>query len=237
MLSKTITRILTVSMLVVSSFALCLRADEVIFDNGAPQVGSVKAAGYLADSGNVTFTEAGNVFTPETSGSANQIDFAGFYLLDKSGAPPNNSFTVTLYATSSDQPTTIISSSTVSDLGESSLGTSSDGYTIYGFTGNLDTPFVLSTDSTYYVGISDTTTSYENFALDVTADQGSSPSDIEKSYDMASLPPGFQPGDGAISFKLVAASTVPAPEPSTWALLLAGFTGLYLIRRKIAVRS
>jgi MYXO-CTERM domain-containing protein len=190
------------------------QADD-LFNNGAPQVSGVHAAGFLADAG-YNFDEAGNVFTPTESGTVDDINFAGYYFLDQSGTPTTDSFTVSLYATSSDQPTTLIATSALSGLVRTGLGSSSDGYTIYSFTGSLATPLTISSSDTYYLGITDATNPTEDFTVDDTASPGLS--NIEKSFDVSAGT--FIGGDGFISFDLV--GTAAVPEPFTWALLLGG---------------
>lgn len=224
--------ILFVSLMVLGSLSREARADT-IFNNGTAQVTGVHAVGFLADTGDSTFIEAGNVFTPTENGTVTAIDLAGYYFNDASGTPPSDSFTLNLYSTSSGVPTAIISTSTLSSVVRTVLGSSSDGYTIYNYTGNLNTPLPLSTTQTYYLGISDTTSAYEEFVVDDAVSPGLT--QIEKSLDGATAPPVFFGGDGPIAFDLT--GTAAVPEPSSLALFLLG--GLLLgwqLRRGRATR-
>jgi hypothetical protein len=232
--------LLLVTVLCLGAGISVVRATD-LFDNGTVQVSGVKAAGYVADQGSPNFIEAGNIFTPTQSGTADTISFAGFYLLDKTGTSGSNlitnDFTLDLRAvtgTSADyEPGAVIGTSGLTGLMETNLGTSSDGYTIFGFSGTLTnpTPFGLTAGTEYYLGISDGTNDYQIFCVDDAVAPGITR--LEKSYDIATDPPSFQGGDGAIYFDL---NQEDVPEPSSFALLgLGGLALGWVLRRRTIV--
>jgi hypothetical protein len=198
---------------------------ETLFDNGPGDPGTSGAQGFFADTSNPQYA-AGDVFTPSASGTANSITFAGFYF--NGGTPttqPADDFTIYLYSVTAgtpDAPGTLINQATLTDETSSVFSTSSDGFPIYQFSGNLTTttPFALSTGTEYYIGISNTTNPSVEFTLDVTPGYvGPATNGWVLVTDTAPGDPDNTVPDVPFSFSL---STDVVPEPSTWALLLGG---------------
>ena len=208
---------------------------QVLFDNGTPDL---TGNGFYADTG-YQDTMAGNVFTPTTSGTANYINFAGWYdqdYLNPTDPVPSDSFTVALYDfTGLDISGTgyanFIGSSTVSGLTRTVLGTSP--VTTYSYSGFLDEPLTLNTQNVYLLLIGDTTTPYEEFVLD------------KSTSGVATQGYAYSPADntlnGEANYPLsFSVSSVAVPEPSTWATALGSFVLLACLavrRRKCAATA
>jgi len=204
------------------SLALTQASAQVLYDNGAPALGSPNGVGFYADTNSPVETEVGDVFTAPTSGTAAVINFSGIYY--GYGAPgtltptTTDSFLISLYAlapgaapSTADTPIT----STVSDLTRTFLGLGNSKY-IFSFSGVLDTPLTLTAGSTYYLGISDTTSPYEDFAVSATATPTSS-----TGYAIPAGATDFgAEGSAPLSFSLA------TPEPKAWALGIMGIIAL-----------
>jgi hypothetical protein len=191
----------------------------VLFNSGAPSTTATNAfkSVQYADSGSTDFSFAGAIFTPTQSGAANQITFAGEYY--NNGIPtatlPTDNFTVYLYSTSSNAPTTLITSTTLSDLNRTSIG-SSGGYTLFSYTATLNSALTLNLNTSYYLGIGDNTS--EDFAL---LKSGTGTTNAGFSYWTPFG--GFIPYSAPpVSFELGRSDILAVPEPSTWMLLLGG---------------
>jgi len=234
--------------LFVIAFSCTSASAQTLFDNGPADLGtsSLGADGYFADTGNSDAFESGDVFTPTKSGTAESISFAGFYF--NGGTPtaqPKDDFTIYLYSVTPgtpDAPDAIISLSALSDPTSVAISTSvpvsfdPESFTIYKFSANLATPFVLSTSSEYFLGISDATTA--EFTLDTT-DANSPPGPAANGWTFNTDVPVGDPSeyDGAISFAfLLSADFESVPEPSTWALMFGGLGVGVLLRRGIKVK-
>jgi hypothetical protein len=194
---------------------------QTLYDNGSAVLGA-GGYGYYADTGNPSYSEAGNVFAPSLSGTADTISFAGIYY---GGVPPTtDNFVLTLYSTSSNAPDSVLSTSTLKGVSMAVLG-SGESETIYQITGNLNTPFSLSEGTPYYLGISDTTDPYENFSVAVSANPGGATTVYSL---LAGTPHTFVPSTDSLAF------TISAPEPSAWSLMLIimAALGLLLARRR-----
>lgn len=224
---------------------------QVLFDNGSGDPGAAAGAqGLFADT---TYSyglyAAGDVFTPTANGTAQSISFAGFY--DNGGTPttqPADSFTIYLYsvtpgtAGSPDAPNAEIGQATLTDMASSLIATSSDGFPIYQFTGNLTLTsgtFALSTASEYYLGISDTTSPASEFAVD-SVDTFVGPATDDWQLVNPSSQAYIDDGGSAFTQSYTSDSlafTMNAnvvPEPSTWAMLLGGLGLLaFWHRRKL----
>jgi hypothetical protein len=193
---------------------------QILFDNGPAVLGNTGGGyGYYADSGN-TQTESGNVFTPTLSGTAYLVSFAGIYY--GGSVPTTDTFVLSLYSTVSGAPDVLSTpvTSTLSDVSRTVRGTGIT-QTIYEFTGILNSPLTLDTGTYYYLGISDTTNPYKDFAVAVAAPTGAT---SEFSYETTTS--SFEPGTDALSFQL------SAPEPSNVTLLVLGAAGLLLAAQR-----
>ena len=192
---------------------------QILFSNGLAALGS-GGYGYYADTGSPYYSEAGDVFTPSLSGTAYTVNFAGIYY--GGVTPTTDTFVLSLYSTSLGAPNTLISpvTSTLSGLSRVVLG-NGESQIVYQFSGNLNTPLALTAETAYYLGITDTTTSYQNFAVDVTAVPGST-----SEYSLvAGTSSNFIPSEDSLAFELA------VPEPSEWELIVLGCVGLMIARK------
>lgn len=210
---------------------------QVLYDNGTGTTGY----GYFADAGNPpytdanpTFSEAGDVFTAGVSGTVTSIDFSGLYY---GGTPPtSDSFVLSLYSTSAGAPATLIKSTTftTASFSQTAVGTHDDTendtfYTVYQFSGQLQSSLSLTAGTTYYFGISDLTDPYEDFAVAI-SDPASTPagaSDQEYSLEAGTSNTFKQEGPDVLAFQLKGEAV---PEPNAGELLLLGGLGLFLAR-------
>jgi hypothetical protein len=206
-------------MTVVWIFALSAQA-QILFSNGAGAVGNNSSDSFSADA-DFYRSEAGNVFSDTVTGTGNFIQFAGLY------APypvSSDNFTLSLYATASGAPSTLLASTGITGLTRSALGTTSDGIPIYQFSGYLSTPISLTAGTSYYLGFSDSDSS-AGFALDPAVVQTAA----EAEYYHTSA--GFSAGTSA-NLAFTVSEVVSAPEPSSSALLLGSLSALLVLMRR-----
>jgi hypothetical protein len=203
------------------AFASAPAPAQILFDNGSAALGS-GGYGYYADAGNSSYTEAGDVFTPTLSGTANYVSFAGLYY--GGSTPTTDSFVLSLYSTTAGAPGTLISSSLLPIYSRAVLG-SGESQTVYEFSGLLQTPLTLTTGTSYYFGITDTSDPYKNFAFVVSSSvpPGGSTSEYSR---IAGTSTFVATGPDALSFQLES-----IPEPGEWGLLALGAGGLFLAGR------
>ena len=110
----------------------------------------------------------------------------------------------------------MIGTSTLKNVSLAALG-SGESETIYQITGDLNTPFSLSEGTDYYLGISDTTTPYEDFSVAVSAN----PEGATTVYSLlAGTAHTFVSSTDSLAF------TIAVPEPREWALIVMGGLGL-----------
>jgi hypothetical protein len=216
------TPLLVTLLLALLSFAGTPASAQFLYDNGSGALG-FPGIGDFADTGDPNYSMAGDVFTAPTSGTAFVIDFAGIYYNGATpGTPPStDTFVISLYSTVGGAPDTLISPPspiTLSDLSVETLGLGRTR-TIYQFSANLDTPITLTAGTSYYLGITDTTSPYQDFAVAHTAAPGAS----SNGYSLGTG--GFVATGNALAFDLV------VPEPSESALIVFGFAGLALARK------
>jgi hypothetical protein len=192
---------------------------QVLYDNGSAALG-VPGTGEYADTGDPNYSMTGDVFTALNNGTAYSVDFAGvFYNGAAPGTPPaTNSFVISLYSTSGGAPDTLTVTSPLFNVSSVDLGLGKSR-TVYEFSGLLDTPFTLTAGTSYYLGISDTSNPYEDFAVDHTTYAGAS----SNGYSLGS--DGFVSSGKALSFDLV------VPEPGEWALVALSLAGLIVARK------
>jgi len=198
---------------------------QILFNDGPDYLTS--GGGSFADTGN-NFFEAGDIFSPTSSGLANYINFAGFYSIGSS--IPSDSFTLSLYSTTISGgrlvPNTLISMSSVSDLTKTSLGSNRNGIANYEYGGSLNTPITLVMGTAYYLGLSDTTTPYSLFTFAASTNAITQPL---TGYSLSSSN-GFTRVGSNYSFTL--SNIAPVPEPSILTMLLGGL-GLLIFWRKL----
>jgi hypothetical protein len=206
-------KILSASLLFVALLALASVSApaQVLYDNGEPALMSSNGFGWQADTNDTLGqTEVGDVFSPTQSGIATSISFGGVFAAgNHPGTFPStsNTFTISLYAGTPDASATPIVNTltnfTVQNLGIGSMRT------VYEFTATLSTPLTLTVGSSYFLGITDTSDPYEDFAVVQTNNAASSNGYYlsSGSFHAASLP---------LSFAL------SAPEPSQWTLMPCG---------------
>lgn len=188
--------------------------------------------GEFADTGDPSHSEyynmAGDIFTPTVNAAANTITFNGTYY---DSTPQNDAFTISLYSVNgaTGMPGTLLTTSTVVDPSRT-VDPNNSSY--YYYAGALATPLDLTAGTTYYLGISNTTSpGWDNWLVSVNALPGYL---TEYSYDQT---------DGAWvedpSAQVLFA--LSAPEPSSWAMLaiaLATFAAWRLRRaRAVAVAN
>ena len=218
-ISKKVFAGLVTALLGLAVFCTSARA-QVLFNNGSAS--SSSATIYFADTG-YTFYEAGNIFTPSLSGTANTVDFFGAYYENN---VPSDNFTLTLDATSAGAPGAQIATSTLTDLSRTAVGTVA-GVTLYSYSATLNTPLTLSSSSSYFLGFTDATSPYGWFGIATTTFPGSATSE----YSIESSGPINATG---ISLAFELSDTQAAPEPSTYALLLGGLGLLAFMRTRRA---
>jgi len=185
---------------------------EVLYTNGAPDLTNTGET-FNADNNLIVRDMVGDVFTPTASGTANTVNFAGLYFSSNT-VPTSDTFTITLYSVSAGAPNTLLDTSTLSGETRTPVGAGGlDGdYTVYDFSGTLNTTFSLSTGTSYYLGIADATSPYEGF--NVAYSDGSATSLYQGVVGVGNFE--SDPGH-ALSFSLNA-----VPEPTTAPLLLGG---------------
>jgi hypothetical protein len=204
------------------------RADTVLFDNGA--AGTTSATIAADSNGEVPFSPEGNVFTPTVGGTVTEINFAGEYGFND---PLDDNFTLSLYSTISGAPTTstLLGTSTLTNFSRTDSGILlGDGFNLYDYSGTLNSPFTLDAGTPYYLGIADTTAipgypAPGGVGVFYLA-ESVSPGSANALYSLGNSEVGnhfFGPTDFPVAFEL---SGTAAPEPSTWALLLGGLSGL-----------
>jgi len=218
------------ALLILGLFTAGARAQTILFVNATPDLGADGAAGEFADTGNASgYYAAGDVFTPTVAGTVGTISFAGFYY--NNGTPtaqPADSFTIYLYSVTAgtmgapDAPNALISQATLSNESSSVIATSSNGFPIYQYSGDLTTatPFTLNTSTEYYIGIGDTTTPFVDFSLDFALNYIGPATD---GWQLAS-PSSPAGGNSPIGFPAPFYFSLVAPEPSTGAMLLGGLS-------------
>jgi hypothetical protein len=223
-------RFVALAVLVVGLPCTGARAQTILFVNATPDLGADGAAGEFADTGNASgYYAAGDVFTPTVAGTVGTISFAGFYY--NNGTPtaqPADSFTIYLYSVTAgtmgapDAPNALISQATLSHETSSLIATSTNGFPIYQYSGDLTTatPFTLNTSTEYYIGIGDTTTPFVDFSLDFALNYIGPATD---GWQLAS-PTSPAGGNSPIGFPAPFYFSLVAPEPSTGAMLLGGLS-------------
>jgi len=188
---------------------------QILFSNGLDVTG-----------GTAAYYEAGDVFTPTSSGTANYVDFVGIYVTNPA-TPPSDSFILDLNSTSSGAPDALIDTNTLSSWSRSAVGTSLLGFTIYQFGGYLNTPFNLTAGTSYYLGFIDTTTPYGAFAMAGTTVPGLATSEYSYSSDT-----GFVNNPG-LSLAFDIGNVASTPEPASWTLGLCVVALLAVLRARM----
>ena len=215
----------------------------ILFDNGVGQ--TPIAGGAFADTtydfGGTIASEAGNVFTPTASGTAHSVVFDGFYFNGGNApvAAPADIFTLSLYSTSAGAPSGSPTTTALSEVSMVNIGSySGEGgeYPIYQYTASIDTPFSLSTETTYYLGFSDTDTPADQFTL-VRNETGPATALYQIVSNNGSTPSfQTQPSAFPAAFEVSSNTAVAAPEPSSVALMLIGVLAFEIRRRAVCKR-
>ena len=204
--------------LVLGTAAIQASPSVILFDNN---IDPFRTYGYTyADTTNPYQQEAGSIFTPAASGSADHIIFNGAYL--SSDPFPSDSFIGTLYQASSGaslpNPMVVLGTSHLS-VTRVSQGFIIGGYEIFRYEGDIDIPFTVYTGNNYYLGISDTTTPGVSFGLALNTSATAKFNVVKSGSDYS-----VYPNDVGSSFQISGPSAVP--EPSTWAVGLVCFVGV-----------
>jgi hypothetical protein len=206
----------------------CITASaQILYDNGSGALGSPNGVGVYADTGS-SYVMEGNIITPTESGTAFSITFAGIYYGPNGNGtdvslPATDAFVISLYSAPGGVPDTTDApiTSVVSNVTRTLLG-AGNSQPVYQFTGTLNTPLTLAANSSYVLGISDTTNSYEDFAVDLTNNTSGGTVNIAKLANGS-----FQTySDTPLAFSL------DVPEPSEWALMVLGAAGLFAAVRR-----
>lgn len=208
------------ALLISASVASNASAQDIIYNAGAVSANDVA---YGADAGGPVYTANGNTFIAPSDATATTIQFTG---LDYNPGTFSNSFAIRLYNATGGSPSTLLTTSTLSnvtDVIDPLNFPNANNSPFQTYQGTLDTPFVLTSGASYFVDISNLTTPYGDWLLAVAGDSSvNSPGTF--SYD--SVTGSFVRTNGPpASFELLA-----APEPSTWAMLLGGL-GLLALQR------
>jgi hypothetical protein len=199
---------------------------QIIYNNGAATYDN----GYSADTA-TSGVASGNVFTATTTGTALSIQFSGLYGGNFTNTPStSDSFTVNLYSvTNAGAPGTLITSTLLTNESRTIVGPPPSGFqdSFYTFTGNLASSLSLTAGTKYFLDISDDSTPNSGFDFGTSSTGGT-----EAIYEKESSGGFFEPGHENLSFQL-SASSVAAPEPSTYAMLFGGLLVLvFAVRRK-----
>jgi hypothetical protein len=183
---------------------------QILYNSGGP----INTGGSdQADAGDPSYTAMANSFVLSSSSEIASIQFDGIY---NNGAVPSDSFSITFYDSSSGNIVTpALDTLTFSNLTRTNTGSFVEGQTLFQYQGTLSSPLTLSAGS-YYLGLSDSTTPYEDFsfAVNTTSNLGTS-----YLYQVSSSSWSNHTTTTAI-FQLDGPE--PVPEPSTWATLLGG---------------
>ena len=177
----------------------------------------------------ILFRWQGNIFSPVTSGTVTQVDFAGSYGEYTNPGPiptTTNSFTLSLYSVSAGAPGTLIATSLLSNVNRVDTHSILGGfYELFDFSGIVNTPFSLTAGNSYYLGFSDSTSPYGDFAIAETASPG--PATTEATLYKPSN--SFHTETGvSLSFELNS-----TPEPSTLAFLFGGLGIVFVFYRRL----
>jgi hypothetical protein len=233
------TPLLVLLLLTLLSLTSTSASAQILYNNG---VGTTGPGDYANSDPGTTYSEAGDVFTPTfgpigTVGTVNIVDFSGLYYnaaLPNGTPPTSDSFVFSLYllATPSSAPSgtpTITDSfssySRVTANGDIHTTSSGTQYTVYQFSGFLETPFTITSGTSYYFGISDQNDSDQNFAVDLSSSVPPGGSSLE--YSLTTATSTFDgPVDAALAFQLES-----VPEPKGWELGVLACSCLVLLRR------
>jgi hypothetical protein len=206
---------------------------QALYDNGAPALGMPNGVGDFADVNDPHYSMTGDVFTAPTTGTAFTINFGGIYYNGSvPGTPPSisDTFTISLYTVDGSGVPDLsdpVQTSTLSGLARYVLGMG-NSREVYGFTGLLNVPLAMTAGDNYYLGISDETNDYQDFAVVHTTAPGASSNGYSLGAD------GFVSSGHSLSFALI------APEPSEWALIALSLAGLVIaggMRKRAFVRK
>jgi hypothetical protein len=206
----------------------CIRAPaQILFNNGAADLTNTTET-FNADEGGLV----GDIFTPNLGGTATTINFAGLYF-NSNTLPTSNDFTLSLYSVSAGAPVTLISTSTLSGVSETLIGTGGLdlAYNIYEFSGTLNTPFSLNAGTEYYLGISDTTSPNEGFNLAYSAGSATSLYLGEVGYNEFESVPG-----NAVSFALSGSEAADTPTMPPWGLAVLALLLLLIAAKSLPER-
>jgi hypothetical protein len=198
--------------LLIFAFSCASASAQVIFNNGAVNLANSTEtlnADYNSTTGKTNMV--GNVFTPTVGGTVSSINFAGLYFASNT-VPTSDTFTISFYAVSSGTPIALISTSTLSGVTRSLVGTGgfNGAYSVYEFTGILNTPFNLSAGTSYFVGISDRTFPSEEFNVAYSSGSATSLFEGKLGYGEFEAEPS-----GALSFSLSGTITSPPASGDT----------------------